>query len=130
MGKINLKYHDFHLESYLVSDFGNKITLHLVFDYPNRPKEKSSIEFTDVVAYHFIHTGGAIIIDIDEIPLTELLEKVGGNLSEWFRQHGGLNFFDKDLSVYKTKLENEGYKSWSIGSAIGFEGFVIAKNVK
>ncbi len=125
-----MKYHDFHLESYLVSGFGNKITLNLIFDYPNRPKEKSSIEFTDVIAYNFIHTGGTIIADIDEISLTELLKKVGGNLLEWSHQHGGLKFLDKDLSVYKAKLENEGYKSWSIGSAIGFEGFVIAKSVK
>jgi hypothetical protein len=114
----------------LVSGFGNKITLNLIFDYPNRPKEKSSIEFTDVIAYNFIHTGGTIIADIDEISLTELLKKVGGNLLEWSHQHGGLKFLDKDLSVYKAKLENEGYKSWSIGSAIGFEGFVIAKSVK
>ena len=125
-----MKYHDFQLESYSVCDFGKKITLHLIFDYPNSPKEKSTIEFTDVIAYHFIHIGSTIITDIDEISIAKLLEKFGSNLLEWSCQHGGLKFLDKDLSVYKTKLENEGYKSWSIESAIGFEGFVIAKSVK
>ncbi|HEY5346353.1 MAG TPA: hypothetical protein VIK62_08430 [Verrucomicrobiae bacterium] len=125
-----MNYHDYHLRSYSVSDFGNTITLDLVCDYPNSPKDESKIEFTDVVAYHFIHTGGTIITEIDEIPVIELLEKVGDSLLEWSHQHGGLKFLNKDLSAYKTKLEGEGYKSWSIESVIGFEGFVIAKKVE
>jgi hypothetical protein len=124
-----VKYHDYHLKSYSVSDFGKTITLNLVFDYPKRPKEKSTIKFHDVIAYHFIHTGGAIITRIDETPLAVILKKFGRNLLEWSNQYGG-PFLEKNLSVCQTKLETEGYKAWAIESAIGFEGFVIAKNIK
>jgi hypothetical protein len=125
-----VKYHDFHLRSYSVGDFGKTITLDLFYNYPNSSKEESEIRFVDVVAYHFIHTGGAIIAEIEEIPLPELLKRFGVKLLEWSRQHGGLKFLDGDLTNYKTTLESEGYKSWYIVSAIGFEGFVIAKKVE
>lgn len=124
-----MKYHDFHLEGYAVTEFGNKITLHLVYDYPDTSKERSVIEFQGVVAYHFIHLGGTIITDIIENSITEIFKEVGDDLSKWDRQIGGLKFLEKDTATYEKTLISEGYKGWSISSAIGFEGFVIAKSV-
>ena len=96
---------------------------------PAEPKEESTIEFSEVSAYHFIHTGPAIITEIDEVSLVDLLHRWGSRLSSWCRQHGGNQLWDEDSAKYRSDLEREGYKAWSIESAIGFEGFVIAKAV-
>jgi hypothetical protein len=124
-----MRYHDFHLAGYMVSDFGCTITLHLVYDYPGQAKEESVIQFSEVAAYHFIHTGGAIIVQITEEPIGGLFRRIGGDLAEWWRLHGGYPLWDDDLNTYQAKLEGAGYRSWTIDSAIGFEGFVIAKAV-
>jgi hypothetical protein len=59
-----VRFHDFHLAGYSVSDFGGTIILDLVNDYPDQPRETSRIKFADVAAYHFIHTGEALILDM------------------------------------------------------------------
>ena len=124
-----MRYHDLHLVGYEVSDHGGSIVLHLAYDYPGRAKEESSIEFSGVVAYHFIHTGGAIITDLTELPLADLLLRVGDRLGEWWRQHGGYQLWDDDREKYGAKLRESGCRAWTIDSAIGFEGFVIAKAI-
>lgn len=123
-----MRFHDFHLAGYTVTDFGGTIALDLVYDYPDQPRETSRIKFSDVAAYHFVHTGGAIITDIDEIPVPHLLEKVGDQLAEWNRMHGLLHW-DADREQYAATLKEKGYRAWTIESAVGFEGFVIAKSV-
>ncbi len=90
-----MRFHDFHLAGYTVSDFGGTIVFDLVYDYPRQPPETSRIKFSDVAAYHFIHTGGAIILDIAELPLAELLQQVGDQLAEWWRLHGGLRALER-----------------------------------
>ena len=124
-----MRYHDFHLTGYTVSDYGATIVLELVYDYPEQPRETSRIKFSDVAAYHFVHTGGAIIVDIAELPLPELLQQIGGQLAEWWRLHGGYAHWSDDRGKYLAALEQGGYHAWTIDSAIGFEVFVIAKSV-
>lgn len=124
-----MRYHDFRLAGYEVRDYGSSILLHLVYDYPGRPKEESLIEFSEVAAYHFVHTGGAIITDLMELPISDLLLRVGDTLTGWWHQHGGYHLWDDDRETYRAKLTGSGYRAWSIGSAIGFEGFVIAKTI-
>jgi len=85
-----VQLHDFRLKGYSVSAAGTRVMLDLEYAYPNQPKEESLIEFADIAAYHFVHTGGAIITDIEEVPLADLLDEVGGQLAEWWRLHGGL----------------------------------------
>jgi hypothetical protein len=70
-----MRYHDFHLREYRVSDFGKRIILDLVYDYAGRPKDESQIEFSDVALYNFTHTGGAIVTGIEEISLDDLMRK-------------------------------------------------------
>jgi hypothetical protein len=124
-----MHFHDFHIAGYSISDFGGTIVLDLVYDYPNQPKIESHIKFSEVAAYHFVHTGGAIMTDIEEVSLENLLERVGDSLAERWRQHGGYIHWRDDRSEYRVILEKEGYRAWFLDSAIGFEGFVIAKTV-
>ena len=124
-----MQFHDFHLSDYVVSEFGRRITLHLVYEYPPSPRRDSVIEFTDVAAYHFVHTGGSIITDICELPLQDLVRDVGSDLTEWFRLHGGYIHWNDDREIYLKALEAEGYRAWNIESAIGFAGFVVAKRI-
>jgi len=124
-----MRFHDYHLAGYVVSEFGSSITLHLEHDPPGLPREVSFIEFSDVAAYHFIHTGGAIIADIREVPLADLLRDVGESLSECWREHGGYLYWDDDREAYRASLESKGYRAWNLTSAVGFAGFVVAKGI-
>jgi hypothetical protein len=124
-----MRYHDFHLREYQVSDFGKRITLYLVYDYAGKPKEESHIEFSDVALYNFTHTGGAIITDVEEANLADLFDEVGGALIGWHKQLGVAGWRDT-LEDYRSTLEAAGHKGWRIDSAIGFSGFVVAKSVR
>jgi hypothetical protein len=126
---LNMRYHDFHLAGYSVTEYGNKIILDLLYEFPNQPRVTSRIKFSEIAVYHFVHTGGAIIIDIAEVPIRELLLSVGDELADWWRLQGGLIHWNDDLSKYITTLEQEGYHAWRIDSAVGFGGFVIAKSI-
>ena len=125
-----MRFHDYHLAGYTVSDFGGAIVLELVYDYPGQPDDTSRIRFSDVAAYHFIHTGGAIILDIAEVPLPQLIHQLGDQLAEWWRLHGGFAHWSDDRAKYIETLQHAGYHSWAIDSAVGFEGFVIAKTAE
>ena len=124
-----MQLRDFHLTGYTVSANGSRIVLHLEYAYPGQPKEASHIEFSDVAAYHFVHTGSAVITDVEEVPLADLLEAVGTRMAEWWRRHGALLHWSDDRGVYLANLESNGYRSWEISSSIGFEGFVIARRL-
>ena len=125
-----MRFHDFHLAGYSVSDSGRTIVLHLVYDYPDQPHETSHIKFTDVSAYHFVHTGGAVITDIEELPLSQLIAEIGSQLSQWWQLHGGYAHWSDDPAKYIETLQRSGHRAWTISSAVGFEGFVIAKSVQ
>lgn len=124
-----MKYHDYHLEGYSVTDFGKTITLNLVYNYPGASRDESKISFSDAIVHHFICVGGAIIVDINESKPSEMSKEQGAALVEWASRFGGLAYYDGDLERFKLSLEQEGFKLWTIWSAVGFEGLVIAKNV-
>ena len=126
MGK--LRYHDYHLKGYRVSDFGNTIALDLIYDYPGHPLDESTIEFTDVILYHFIHTTGAIIIDIDVTPISKVLSDHAEEITAWDHQLGVAKW-PGTIQGYENYLTSSGYLGWYIESAIGFQGFVIGKAV-
>jgi hypothetical protein len=124
-----MRFHDFHLTGYVVSDFGATIVLDLVHDTPDHPSETSCIKFIGVAAYHFVHTAGAIITDIAERPLAKLLQQIGEQLTEWRRLHGGFAHWGDDHAKYLAMLELHGYRAWTISSDAGFDGFVIAESI-
>jgi hypothetical protein len=123
-----MRYHDYHLREYRVSDFGRRITLHLVYDYPGHPKGESHIEFVDVALYNFVHTGGAIVTRIEETSLGDLLAEIGASLVTWHEQQG-LSGWKDSLENYRNSLLTTGYKAWRIESAIAFQGFIVARSV-
>jgi hypothetical protein len=125
-----MRYHDFHLKGYSVRRFGAEIVLHLLYKYPPKPEEESHIKFSDVEIYHFVHTGGAIILDIAETPLGQILDQFWDRMVEWYHWHGGIHHWDDDRARYQARLEEDSFKAWDIGSAIGFGGFVIAKTIE
>ena len=124
-----MRYHDWHLDGYSVADRGKSVVLHLLWDYPGQVRERSDIRFSDVALYHFTHTGGAIITDIDEIPLATLIDQISGELVEWSRLYG-LNGWRSSAADYKEHLDASGLKAWRIESAIGFSGFVVARKAE
>jgi hypothetical protein len=124
-----MRFHDFHLSGYDVRKFGGEIVLHLIYDHPPQPAEESHICFRDVEFYHFVHTGGAIILDIEQIPLSEFVDRFADRLAEWDRQHG-VSHWDSDRARYKAALDSESLRAWEISSAVGFSGLVIAKTIE
>jgi hypothetical protein len=123
-----MRYHDWHLSGYSVLERGTRIILHLVWDYPTEQRLENHIEFSDVAAYRFIHSDGAIITDIEEAPIAAYLKAEEAFILSAAKQNG-LRYCERDLRGYEAYLEKEGFRYWSIGSAIGFEGFVVAKAV-
>ena len=121
-----MRYHDYHLNKYEVSDHGETITLHLIYDYPEEKIDKSKIKFSHVALYNFTHTTSAIITDIEEVEISDFVQEIGNEITEWNRLHG-VRFWKDNLQNYGLWLQSEGYKAWRIVSAIGFYGFVIAK---
>ncbi len=124
-----MKYHDFHLQGYEVTEKGKTITFHLLYDYPDAEKEESNIKFNDVVLYNFTHTSGAIITDIEEVDVSGLVHGIWNEIKEWNRMYG-VSYWEADIENYISSLKNTGFKAWEITSAIGFYGFLIAKNIK
>ena len=125
-----LRYHDFHLRGYSVSDFGSRIELDLVHDYPGCPeKVESRITFSGVVCYSFVHPSGAILTEIDEVPVASLVAEELSFLTEAARQHG-LEHWGSGPDEYVRTLQKEWLRAWRLESAVGFSGFVIALNVE
>ena len=123
-----MKYHDYHLKEYKVSDRGESITLYLVYGYPHNETDQSIITFSSVILYNFEHTNNAIITDIYEVPIPELIEEIGPTIREWNRMYG-VKQFNESIEQYTNFLQSEHYIAWCIESAIGFNGFIIAKGV-
>lgn len=123
-----MKYHDYHLESYEAFDRGESITFNLVYGYPGEETDTSIIKFTGVALYHIINTTGAIITDIEEVSIDALLSEASSEVIEWNRMYR-VKHWKSDLASYVMYLENHAFKAWEITSAIGFYGFVIAKEV-
>ena len=124
-----MRYHDFHLSGYEVQKFGSEIVLHLVSS--ETTSEESHIRFALVGVYHFVHPGGAIITDIEEVPVSKILDQCWDQIFHWAHQPGGVPHWDHDdRATYQAKLMADGYKAWDISSAIGFAGFVIAKSIE
>lgn len=125
-----MRCHDFHLRGYEVRQSGREVVLHLVYDYPSSSREESHIRFADVEFYHFVHTGGAIIFGIDEVPVSEVLDEFWERILHWVEQHGGVAHWDRDdRPSYQAKIEADGYRAWDISSSVGFAGFVIARSI-
>jgi hypothetical protein len=123
-----MDFHDYHLRGYSVSDFGSTVTLDLLYDYEGRPRRQSTIAFTGVTLYHFTHTGGAIITDITEVPVVEQITEVAEDLACWHKWYGLVGWGD-GIETYKAYVANQGFRAWTIDSAIGFAGFVVAKHI-
>lgn len=127
---VGMRYHDFNLVGYSVRQFGSEIVLHLRLELPSEPAAESHVRFADVAAYHFIHAGVAIIGFIWEVPIAMMLERHWPLLSEQYNQLGAMRHWDNDRLKYQAKLEAEAYRAYIIDSAMGFDGFVIAKRVE
>jgi hypothetical protein len=121
-----LKYHDYQLRGYSVADFGATIKLDLMHNYAGQPLRESAISFFGVALYHFTHTGGAIITDIEEVPVADQLDSIADDLATWNKWYGVSGWRDT-LDNYKAYVATEHLRAWTIDSAIGFAGLVIAR---
>jgi hypothetical protein len=124
-----MNYHDYHLQGYDVADFGRRIVVHLAWDYPGPARAPSNIEFTGVVLYHFVHSAGAIITDIEAVPVGEFIEEFADSLQEWAEWYG-LTGWTGTPAAYQQFLEQSAKTVWQIESAVGFYGVVVADRVR
>ncbi len=108
---------------------GSRIVFDLMYDYPGVEKVQSRIEFLGVVCYHFKHTMGAIITDIEEVELSALVNEESGLLESFEHDHG-LAHWQTNVVQYADTLGKENMRAWRIESAIGFSGFVIGAAVE
>ncbi|HEY0683860.1 MAG TPA: hypothetical protein VGD45_16125 [Steroidobacter sp.] len=102
--------------------------LDLVYEHPGIEKQESKIEFSDVACYHFKHTMSAIITDIEEVDPAAVVTEKAAMLSTFAREHG-LAHWRGDAVQYAKELNTLSMRAWRLESAIGFSGFVVARNV-
>ena len=124
-----LRYHDYHLQKYEVSDYGKTIKLSLGYGYSGEESDFSEITFEDVSLYNFVHTEHSIITDIEEVSVISLFEEEKNRIENWNRLQG-ITHWKNDTESTAKHLKSKGYKGWYIDSAIGFSGFIVAKSVK
>jgi hypothetical protein len=124
-----MRVHDWFLDGYSVSDGGKTVVLHLLWNYPGQPQSHSVVRFSDVALYHFTHTADAILLDVEEVPVTTLIEEIASELSEWTRLNS-LRGWRTSKADYAADLQAAGFKAWRIDAAIGFAGFVIARTAE
>ncbi len=123
-----MEFHDYRLRSYHVTEFGGLITLDLVYDYPGQAVRKSQIRFHGVKLYHFVHTTGAVITDIEEVSLEGVLNEYEASISAWAKDQGVADWRTDTQQLLK-EWSALFLKAWCIDSAIGFKGFVIATSI-
>jgi hypothetical protein len=123
-----MRFHDYKLDSYTVSDYGARIVLELKYEYPGTENQNSHIEFTEVTCYHFNHTTGAIITEIEEVALEALVVEESALLESFAREHG-LAHWETDVEQYLSALKELKMRAWRLESAIGFSGFIIGRDV-
>ena len=116
-----MRYHDFHLKEYTVSNHGAIVTLCLIKTEGSAPEAKqkveSHIEFSDVETYNFIHSGGAILTDILEVSLEQMINEVYPKLAEWSIQIGPPTWYWKETAAeYLNSLQERGCRAWWIYS--------------
>jgi len=123
-----MTFHDWHLLGYSVASRGTEITLHLIWDYQGQPLKHNNIIFSEVAAYNFMHTEGAIITDIEEVDVRQFIN----DHADFFTLSAkslGLRSWTGEIDSYTRQAEALELRAWAISSAIGFEGFVVAKSV-
>ena len=122
-----MRFHDYHLRGYTISDGGAVVTLDLAYDYPDQPKRQSTIRFDGVRLHHFILSSGAIITSIEEVPIASLVEAHASDLAAWAKRQG-LNDWRSDTAQLATDWSQQGLRAWYIESAVGFSGYVVGRN--
>lgn len=121
-------YHDFHLRGFSVRDHGRSVILDMISG--SKPDRTTILKFSDVESYRFLHTGGAIITYISEVPFMEAIRETGANFPEELRREGGLSLSFASNEEYGDYFESKGLKTWLVISAIGFVGMVVGKSLK
>ena len=107
---------------------GESIQVHPVSSLSGRPRDESILKFKGVALYHFVHSDGAIITDVEEVPVDLLLDEKSDFISARGKS-SGVRHWRQSLDEYRQYLNEHGYKAWKISSAIGFDGFVIAQSL-
>ena len=123
-----MRFHDYHLRGYTVSEFGSRIVLDLVFEYEGLPRQVSKIEFSSVVMHNFVQTGGVIITDIVEMSAEHFVGRQRSVLDDAAKWIGVGEWYGYDGDFVK-RLEKAQLKIWEIYSAVGFKGFVVGGEV-
>ena len=126
--KAMLKFHDYHLQKYEVSDHGKTINLFLGYCYPGKETDFSQITFENVVLYNFVQSAHSIITDIEKVTVTSLFSEEKENIETWNRLYS-VDCWQNSIESTALFLESNGYSGWHIESAVGFYGFVVAKSV-
>ena len=124
-----MKFHDYHLRGYSVTDGGKTITLDLVASLMPTA-DVSHIRFSEVAVYHFTHLGGAIISDVFETTFLDAAKETAFDLANAQSSLGGLPFSVTDNSAYERYFTANEFRTWLLVSAIGFKGFIVARTVQ
>jgi hypothetical protein len=125
-----MRAHDNHIVGYEVDGRGRRIILHTENTYVPEPHPRLDVVFAGVELFQFRYADlVSILTEITEIPLREALERTtdefaaGHHLCGW---PAGWSLEPARKEARLRELAAAGARFFEIGSAIGFEGWVVA----
>lgn len=122
--------HDNIIKSYLVDIENKQLKLFTTYHYNNSHYEETTVIFEAYLTHSFKHIdslSGNIIFDINDYPI-EIFIKNNIDAINDGKGHGWPVFYDS-INDIKIKLEEQGLKTFEIGSSLGLYGWVIAKEM-
>jgi len=125
-----LSLHDNFLVSYEVQCEARTITLRTENRAANRPIEFVNAIFTGVEGYHLENDAfGNIVFDLETMPVEELLNQYGTEISESYRLAGSPGPWAANLATAPGYLREQSVQGFSLNSSCGLSGWVLARTM-
>jgi hypothetical protein len=122
--------HDRSIVGYEVDAPLRRLTLRTA-SHPNTPATPIvRVLFLDVEAYSLVHDAfGNIILSIDEVPATDILEENRALFEASVRQAGWPRFWGRSFDEAQTYLLDHGIRGFELCASIGMSGWVLSKEM-
>lgn len=120
--------HDNIIKSYLVDIENRKLKLFTTYHYNENHYEETTVTFNGYVTHSFRHViYSNIILDIIECSVENFLKYSKKEVLDGKNYTWPISF--KDLNDFKSSIKKDSLKIFDIYSALGLNGWIIAKEM-
>jgi len=123
-----LSIHDHHILGYSVDVERREILVHTEVPERGPPFERTDICFRGVFGYLLLDSLGGILFDVDEVEIEQALREYGSFLA-WGVRRAWPGVWNTSQEAVVSFVAAQSAKVWRIHSSIGFDGFVIGREM-